>query len=383
MDEKLRRHWAACEAMVIGRGGISAVARATGLSRNTIRKGIREIHEGIPVLADEIRQRVRRPGGGRRALSEKDPTLRIDLETLLASNTPCRKAPLSWCCKSTRAIAEELQAKGHVVSHVTVSRMLLAMGYSLQPNRKLKDGNRYVDPDAQFRFLARKVKTFQRRRQPVIFVEVRKKEPAREGEDACAFLEDGPEPAHADNLPCDRPGAAAPENADERIPNEGWSVVSISQDTAELSGAAVDRWWFSIGKHLYPQAGELLIAADLGSGSGERTRRWQCALQQLANEAGLKITVCHFPRGTTRWNQIEHRMSWFLTENWRTRAVVSRAVTVNLIGAAACEFTISPEETEGVIPESRIELPERAIHGLKLRKSTFHGDRNYTIRPHA
>jgi hypothetical protein len=386
MDEKLKRHWAACEALAIGRGGISTVSKATGLSRNTIRRGIREIQVEMPQLMEEIEQRVRRPGGGRRRLSEQDPSLQRDLEELLQSDTRGEpSSPLLWTSKSTRKLAEELQKEGHQVSRMTVDRMLNDMDYSLQANRKTLEGKQHPDRDAQFHFIAKKVRSFQRRGQPVISVDSKKREilgnlknPGR------AWRKKGePEEVSVHDFRDDERGVAIPYGCYDLTRNEGWVNVGVDHNTAEFAASTVRHWWYKMGRPVYPKAKDLLITADAGGSNGYRIRLWKLCLQHLADETGLNIVVTHFPPGTSKWNKIEHRLFCHITENWRGRPLVSRAVVVNLIGKATTRegLRICAELDESHY-EKGIEVSDDEYATVNLRPDKFHGEWNYTIRPH-
>jgi transposase len=385
MHEKLRRHWAACEALALGRGGISAVAKATGISRNTIRNGIREIQTEMPQLAEEIQQRLRRPGGGRRRLSEKDESLKEDLKTLLEATTRGDPmCPLLWTCKSTRKLAEELQHQGHQVSHMTVDRMLQDMDYSLQGNRKTKEGKQHPDRDAQFQFIAKQVRRFQRRHQPVISVDTKKKELVgdfkRSGRE---WRKKGhPDKVRVHDFRDKELGVAIPYGVYDMTRNEGWVNVGIDHDTAEFAVSGIRSWWRRMGRRVYPDANELLITADGGGSNGHRSRLWKVCVQQLANRMGLTISVCHFPPGTSKWNKIEHRMFCHITENWRGQPLLSRAVIVNLIGNTTTRQGLRIHaELDEASYETGIKVSDDIIASLNIKKNRFHGDWNYTISP--
>jgi len=386
MSEKLRRHWAACEAMAMGRGGISAVAQETGLSRTTIRKGIREVSEEMPHLVEEIAgQRIRRPGGGRRRWTEKDKTLQSDLERLVESTTRGDPAsPLLWTCKSTRRLAEELAGQRHPVSHMTVARMLADMGYSLQANRKTKEGSHHPDRDTQFQHISEKVRAFQRRGQPVISIDTKKKEIV--GNFKNGGREWGPKGSprqvRVHDFRDKDLGIAIPYGVYDVTQNEGWVGVGIDHDTAQFAVATIRRWWRKMGSRVYPKARQLLITADAGGSNGSRLRLWKLSVQQFADDLGLKITVCHFPPGTSKWNKIEHRMFCHITENWRAQPLISRAVIINLIGHTRTRqgLRISAELDENRY-EKGIKVSDKELAAIKIRKDPFHGDWNYTICP--
>jgi Rhodopirellula transposase DDE domain len=386
MNEKLRRHWAACEALALGRGGVSAIARATGLSRNTIHKGIGELQEQMPQLIDSIDPgRVRRRGGGRRPLVAKDEALFDDLEQLLEANT--RGDPMSallWTCKSTRNLAVELRRQGHTVSHMTVSRLLDVMGYHLQSNRKTHEGGQHEDRDAQFQHINRQVQAFRRRGQPVISVDAKKKELVGD------FRQDGrewrpqgqPEPVRMHDFRDKDLGIAIPYGVYDLIRNEGWVNVGIDRNTSEFASATIGHWWKKMGKPVYLKAKELLIMADSGGSNGVHSRLWKVSVQKLADELGLSVTVCHFPPGTSKWNKIEHRMFCYITQNWRGRPLVSQAVIVNLIGGTKTESGLRIEAELDPSPyKKRIKVTDEELASVNIHKDSFHGEWNYTIRP--
>lgn len=386
MNEKLRRHWAACEAMTMGRGGVSLVSRETGLSRTTIRRGIREISEEMPRLAEEISgQRIRRAGGGRRRWTEKDKTLQSDLQSLVESSTRGDPtSPLLWTCKSTRRLAEELAGQGHPVSHMTVARMLAAMGYSLQANRKTREGTDHPDRDAQFQHISKKVRAFQRRGQPVISIDTKKKEIVGDFKNGGREWrpKGSPEEVRVHDFRDKDLGIAIPYGVYDVTRNEGWVSVGIEHDTAQFAVATIRRWWRNMGSRVYPKAKQLLITADGGGSNGSRLRLWKLCIQHLADDLGLAIAVCHFPPGTSKWNKIEHRMFCHITENWRGRPLISRAVIVNLIGNTRTRqgLRINAELDENRY-EKGIKVSDEELAALKIRKDRFHGDWNYTLRP--
>jgi len=385
MDEKLKRHWAACEALAMGRGGISAVAQATGLSRNTIRKGIREIQDPTCHTSEDSQGRVRCPGGGRRRLTEKDKTLTRDLRQLLEATTRGDPmSPLLWTCKSTRRLAEELKQKGHAISHTTVEHLLYDMDYTLQSNRKTHEGKQHPDRDAQFQFIAKRVRSFQRGRQPVISVDTKKKELVGDFKNSGREWRKKGTPAkvRAYDFRDKDLGIGIPYGVYDLTRNEGWVSVGVTHDTAAFAVSTIRRWWWRMGKHVYPQASKLLITADSGGSNGRRVRLWKVCVQELADELGLAISVCHLPPGTSKWNKIEHRMFCHITENWRGRPLVSRAVIVNLIGGTTTRegLTIHAELDENVY-EKGIKISDEELASVNISRDKFHGEWNYTIHP--
>lgn len=386
MNEKLKRRWAACEAMAIGRGGISAVARATGISRTTIRKGVQEIEHAYPQLAESIDpQRIREPGGGRRTLADTDQTLVSDLKRLVAPATRGEPtSPLLWTSKSTRHLAEALGRLGHQVSYRTVSRLLEQLGYSLQANRKTREGKQHPDRDAQFEYINRTVRRFQRKGQPAISVDGKQRElvgsfkgKGREWRPAGS-----PERVRVHDFKDEELGVAIPYGVYDLTHNEGWVSVGIDHNTAEFAVESIRRWWRRMGSQTYPYASELLITADSGGSNGSRSRLWKRCLQDFANETGLAIHVCHFPPGTSKWNKIEHRMFCHITENWRGRPLISQAVVVNLIGHTKTRagLAIASKLDRHSYPTG-IEITDKEFAAINIKPDRFHGDWNYIIKP--
>jgi len=384
LDERARRLWAATEARAIGWGGISRVAEATGLSRITIRAGLDEL-QAIPGDTDDLAGRIRRPGGGRRPLTEHDPKLLGALEAMVDPVTRGDPmSPLRWTCKSADKLASELTANGHPVSERSVRRLLHALGYSLQSNRKTIEGKGHPDRDAQFRHINRRVGAFQRRGQPVVSVDTKKEELVGR------FRNGGrewrpkhhPEEVKVHDFAEKDLGKVIPYGIYDPTDNTGWVGVGIDHDTAEFAVATLRRWWRRMGSRVYPEATELLITADGGGSNGTRCRLWKLELQGLADEIGLRISVCHFPPGTSKWNKIEHRMFCHITENWRGRPLVSRGVVVNLIGHTTTKqgLSIRSELDTNSYPLGRKVTAEQ-MEGLSIKKDKFHGEWNYTILP--
>lgn len=386
MNEKRKRHWAACEALAMGRGGIATVAQATGMSRTTIRKGIQEVQQLYPALTDQVApERVRRPGGGRQPLTEHDQTLISDLQHLVDPVT--RGEPTSallWTSKSTRTLAKELGRLGHDVSYRTVARLLLDQGFSLQANRKTGEGRQHPDRDAQFQYINRQVRRFQRHDQPVISVDAKKRELVGNFKNSGREWQPKgqPERVRTHDFRDKTLGVAIPYGVYDLTQNEGWVSVGIDHNTAQFAGESIRRWWHRMGSLTYPEASELLITADAGGSNGTRCRLWKLCLQSLADELGLTISVCHFPPGTSKWNKIEHRMFCHITENWRGRPLVSQAVIVNLIGHTTTEtgLTINAELDPNRY-ENGIKVSDEEIATVQLKKHKFHGEWNYSISP--
>ena len=386
MNEKLRRRWAACEAIALGRGGVTAVAKATGLSRTTIHRGIAEIKQRMPQVMEAMEEgRIRRPGAGRRSRADEDKTLMRDLEELLEPVT--RGEPTSdllWTSKSTRKLAAELQHRGHQVSHSTVAHLLWDMGYSLQANRKTKEGASHPDRDAQFQHINRKVRAFRRRGQPVISVDTKKRELVGDFKNGGREWrpQGKPQEVRTHDFRDKDLGVAIPYGVYDLDRNDGWVSVGIDHDTAEFAVATTRRWWRRMGRRAYPKAKELLITADAGGSNGSRSRLWKLCLQELANELGLKISVCHFPPGTSKWNRIEHRMFCHITENWRGQPLVSHAIIVNLVGHTTTQKGLRIKAAlDRHTYEQGIKVSKAELADLHLRPDAFHGDWNYTISP--
>ncbi len=386
MDEKLRRRWAASEALALGWGGISAVAEATGLSLNTVRMGIAENRSSRADPNDPANgPRVRRPGGGRKRLVQQDDTLLTDLEALVNPATRGDpQSPLRWTSKSTRNLADALVDLGHQVSHQTVARLLQAAGYNLQVNRKTREGASHPDRDAQFQYIATQVRSFQRRGQPVVSVDTKKKELVGDFKNAGREWqpEGSPEEVRCKDFKDKELGKIAPYGVYDQTTDEGWVSVGIDHDTAEFATETLRRWWSHMGIRVYPGATGLLVTADGGGSNSNRSRLWKVALQGLADEIGLRITVCHFPPGTSKWNKIEHRMFCHITENWRGRPLVSRAVVVNLIGNTKTKTGLRINaELDTNTYKTGLKVTDEEFATIKLTKSKFHGDWNYTISP--
>jgi hypothetical protein len=387
LHEKARRRWAACEALSLGRGGISLIAAATNLSRPMIRRGIAELQADNLSSDDDppYPPQIRRPGGGRHSIAATDRTLLQDLKRLIDPDTRGDPmSPLLWTCKSTRNLADALRELGHDLSHQTVGRMLVDLGYSLQVNRKTEEGQDHPDRDAQFEHINARVRSFQRRGQPVVSVDTKKKEivgnyrnPGQEWEPRRR-----PRRVKSKDFPDKVLGKVAPYGVYDLTADEGWVSVGISHDTAKFAVESVKRWWCRMGRSVYPKAKELLITADGGGSNGSRNRLWKVCLQRLADETGLKIVVCHFPPGTSKWNKIEHRMFCHITENWRGRPLVSRAVVVNLIGSTRTRSGLRVEaELDNNTYEKGIKVTDKEIESVRLKKDKFHGDWNYRIEP--
>jgi len=384
LDERRRRLWAAAEALALGRGGLTTVAAATGLHRNTISAGVRELQApGSQALAPE--QAVRAPGGGRKALTEHDPTLVQDLEALVEPVTRGDPmSPLRWTCKSTRRLATELRKQGHRVSHQKVAELLRALRYSLQGTRKTKEVASHPDRDAQFAYLNEQVRAFQGREQPVISVDTKKKELVGDfGNKGREWQPKGQaERVRVHDFIDPDLGKAIPYGVYDVAANRGWVSVGTDHDTPAFAVASVQRWWEQMGQRTYPEAKELLITADGGGSNGSRARLWKVELQRLADETGLRITVCHLPPGTSKWNKIEHRMFCHITENWHGRPLVSHEVVVQLIGHTTTRTGLGIRaELDTHSYPTGVKVSDSELATVRLEPAAFHGEWNYTIAP--
>jgi hypothetical protein len=388
LDERQRRTYAAVEAKVIGRGGVSQVAAATGLARGTIMAGMQElegkVNEFFAGATLAAAGSVRRSGGGRKPLTHKDPTRVADLIALVdpgARGDP--ESPLRWSCKSLRVLAEELNAQGHTVSHVVVGELLKAQGFSLQGNAKVIEGNQSPDRDAQFQHINATVAQALSEGRPVISVDTKKKE--RVG----AFKNAGqewrpvgePEQVKVHDFVDAELGRASPYGVYDVGADQGWVSVGTDHDTASFAVQTIRRGWFSMGKPRYPNARELTITADGGGSNGHRVRLWKVELGRLAAETGLNIRVCHFPPGTSKWNKIEHRLFSFITMNWRAKPLISHEVIVNLIAATKTRsgLTVRAELDTNSYPKG-LAVSDADLAALPIERADFHGDWNYCIR---
>jgi len=384
LDERARRLWAAAEAEQLGYGGVSAVAAATGLSRTTVLAGQRELKQ--PVVGIGATRR-RKPGAGRKRLASVDPLLLEVLEKLVEPETrgdPMR--PLRWTCKSTQRLARELTRQGHPVSARSVAALLGKMNYSLQANRKVREGRSHPDRDAQFKQINRQIVAFQKRGQPVISVDTKKKELVGQFKNGGREYRPAgqPEEVQVHDFPDPKLGKAIPYGVYDVGANQGWVSVGVDHDTAEFATASVQRWWRMMGQPRYPEASELLILADGGGSNSSRSRLWKFCLQTLADELGLQLSVCHFPPATSKWNKIEHRMFCHITQNWRGQPLVSHEVVVQLIGATTTEkgLRIQAEIDPKSYPLKK-KISAQQLADIQITRHDFHGEWNYSIRPHA
>lgn len=380
-NERTRRLWAAAEAKAAGPGAITMVARATGVSHRAILQGIRELDNPEQ---DVQPKRIRRPGGGAPTLVAKNPAIKTDLDRLvdpLTRGDP--ESPLRWSCKSVRKLAESLREMGHKICPQSVANLLHSMGYSLQANRKTKEGSHHPDRNGQFEHINETAKAFIAEGQPAISVDTKKKELVGE------FKNNGrewnpqgsPEAVNVHDFPT-AAGKVAPYGVYDLADNSGWVSVGIDHDTAAFAVETIRRWWSMMGRDRYPSATKLLITADSGGSNGARVRLWKTELQRLANETGLAITVCHLPPGTSKWNKIEHRLFSFITRNWRGRPLTDYQTIVELIGSTK---TASGLEVRCQLDTSEyprgIKISDGAMKQLNILRDAWHGEWNYTISP--
>jgi len=387
LGERTRRLWAAAEARALGWGAVTTVARATGIARNTIYVGLQELGRGVRSAPEGVEppRRIRRPGGGRKTLVETAPELLHALEALVEPSTRGDpESPLRWTCKSTAQLARALAREGYAVSARTVAQLLHQLDYSLQGNAKAREGSAHPDRDQQFKYISRQTRLFQARRQPVISVDTKKKElvgpfknPGREWRP-----KGRPERVNIHDFKDDQLGKAIPYGVYDLSANAGWVSVGIDHDTPAFAVQSIRTWWYHMGRRQYPNARELLIMADSGGSNSYRARAWKLALQRLATDAGLRISVCHFPPGTSKWNKIEHRMFCHITQNWRGRPLVSQEVIVKLIGSTT---TTAGLKIRATLDRKKYDLGEpiskSQMAQLRLQRADFHGEWNYLVLP--
>jgi transposase len=381
LDERRRRLWAAAEARSCGYGGIAAVARATGISEGTIRRGLDELASGERLESG----RVRRAGGGRRPLTETDPTLLEDLERLLEADTRGDpESPLRWTAKSVRQLAAALRELGHRVHFASVAKLLRALGYSLQSNRKAKEGASHPDRDAQFEHINATAKAAIDAGQPVISVDTKKKELVGDFKNGGREWRPKGEPelVRTHDFKDKELGKAIPYGVYDLANNEGWVSVGIDHDTAAFAVASIRSWWEHLGAERFPGASTLTITADCGGSNGNRTRLWKTELQRLADETGLQIRVCHFPPGTSKWNKIEHRLFSFISSNWRAKPLISRQVIIDLIAATTTStgLKVYARLDERTYPD-KVKVADAELAAVQIDRHHFRPEWNYTIKP--
>ena len=381
LDERSRRLVVAAESETLGKRGISAVSKATGMSRQVIRQGISELKQAV-VLPE---RRIRRTGGGRKSAVKLDPSLKTDLEELLESTTRGDpESPLRWTCRSVRNLEAELKSLGHAVSHQVVADLLHELEYSLQANRKTNEGASHPDRNAQFEYVNNKVKEYLGSKEPVISVDTKKKELVGDFKNGGKELrpKGEPEKVRVHDFLIPELGRANPYGIYDIGLNAGWVSVGVDHDTAEFAVESIRRWWRSMGQQAYPESTKLLITADGGGSNGSRVRLWKLELQKFADEIGMSIAVCHFPPGTSKWNKIEHRLFSRITQNWRGKPLISFEVIVSLIAATRTTTGLKVHsELDTRTYAKGIKVSDQEIALLNLRRDLFHGEWNYEIHP--
>jgi hypothetical protein len=385
MDERTRRQWAAAEAAELGWGGVSAVASATGLSRTTITAGLCELRHRAEQPDAPIPARLRRPGAGRKCRTATDPGLLPALEGLVDPVTRGDpESPLRWTCKSTRRLADELTRRGHPIGPRCVAALLKGAGYSLQANQKTREGRAHPDRNAQFAYINAQVTALQRRGQPVVSVDTKKKELVGDFKNGGREWQplSVPEEVRVHDFRDKELGKAIPYGVYDITNNQGWVSVGIDHDTAQFAARSIRRWWEEMGAARFPRARELAITADGGGSNGYRSRLWKVALQGLADAAGLRLRVLHFPPGTSKWNKVEHRLFCYITRNWRGKPLVSREAIVSLIGSTTTSTGLTVRaalDTERYA--TGIKVSDEELAAVQLAPHEFHGDWNYSIKP--
>lgn len=379
-DEKVRRQWAAVEAKSIGRGGITLVSKATGLSRTTITAGIREIGND-----EEDIKRIRRPGGGRKRITEKEPKLLECLENLVDPVTRGDpESPLRWTCKSTRKLAEELKNQGFKIGDRKVAQLLHDLNYSLQANRKSRELTSNPDRNAQFEYINNLTKEFQIKGLPVISVDAKKRELIGDFKNAGKewHPKKTPEKVRMYDFKDKTLGHGIPYGVFDIADNSGWVSVGIDGNTAQFACETIRLWWIKMGVHTYKNATKLLITADGGGSNGSRNRLWKVCIQKIADEFRLKISICHFPPGTSKWNKIEHRMFSYITQNWRGRPLVSHEAMISLIGNTTTRkgLRVKAHLDENEY-KTGIKISDDEMEKLNMKRADFHGEWNYSFSP--
>lgn len=387
MDERMTRLWAAAEAVALGRGGGAVVTAATGILHKRIWHGKRDLKELAEDCAVESprRQRIRRPGGGRKRLTATDPTLKSDLEALVDPDTRGDpESPLRWTTKSKAKLALELKKQGHAVSATVVGELLHELGYSLQATRKEKEGAQHPDRNAQFEHINEQVKTFGERGQPVVSVDTKKKELIGDFKNAGQEWQPkgSPELVRVHDFIDKELGKAIPYGVYDSARNEAWVSVGIDHDTAEFAVNSLLAWWRQMGKRAYGNASELLVTADGGGSNASRSLLWKTELQRFADLSGLAVTVCHFPPGTSKWNKIEHRLFAQITQNWRGKPLLSHQTVVSLIANTTTTTGLrvrSKLDTRAY--ETGRKVSKKSLDSVRLQRDSFHGEWNYTVLP--
>jgi transposase len=381
LDEARRRLWAAVEARAAGRGGIAAVVRATDVGESTVRRGLEELERREALE----RGRVRRPGAGNKPIRDTNPAIEEDLGRLLEDGTRGDpESPLRWTSKSAAKLARGLVEFGHHVSEITVARVLKSMGYSLQANRKTREGAQHPDRDEQFRYINETAKAALAAGQPVISVDTKKRELVGDFKAVGRELAPNGEPVEVrtHDFKDKQLGHAIPDGVFDRAANEGWVNIGIDRDTSQFAVNSIRGWCKHLGRDRYPDATTLTITADCGGSNSNRTRLWKVELQKLADQIGIAITVCHFPPGTSKWNWIEHRLFSFIATNWRGKPLESLEVIINLIAGTTTNtgLRVYARLDEGSYPKG-VEVTDEQLAAVNINQHHFHGEWNYTIKP--
>lgn len=383
LNERQLRLWSATEAQGLGRGGITIVSQATGLAHTTIRRGLRELVEQSGATLAPARSR--RAGGGRKKLTQTDPSLLAALEALVEPATRGDPtSPLRWTCKSTRRLAEELTQASHPVSARKVAELLDQAGYSLQANRKTREGLAHPDRNAQFEHINAQVLKFERAGQPAVSVDAKKKELVGDFHNGGQEYRPKGQPAkvRVHDFEDKALGKAIPYGVYDLASNEGWVSVGIDHDTAQFAAHSILLWWREMGRRRFPHAKRLLITADGGGSNASRSRLWKKALQELSDELGLELSVCHFPPGTSKWNKIEHRLFSFITQNWRGKPLESLEAIVSLIGGTKTKGGLRVKaHLDTNHYEPGLEVSDEELAELRICPDKFHGEWNYTVKP--
>jgi hypothetical protein len=381
LNERDRRLFLGTEAACLGYGGVSIVSRATGVCRETVAEGLKDVTEPERLPTG----RIRREGAGRKKTVSEDPTLKTDLESLvdpLSRGDP--ESPLRWTCKSTRKLAAALNSMGHKTSHRMVAELLQEMDYSLQANKKILEGSSHPDRNVQFDLINDAVDQQLAKNEPAISVDAKKKELVGNFKNSGREYrpKGDPEKVKGHDFPDPELGKVTPYGVNDQGANSGWVSVGTDHDTAAFAVETIRRWWYSMGQEAYPNAKTLLITADSGGSNGARVRLWKTELQKLSDETGLEISVCHFPPGTSKWNKIEHRLFSFITQNWRGRPLISHEVIVNLIADTRTErgLTVRCEMDKNAYPTG-LKIKDSELRKVNIVKNKFHGEWNYTISP--
>ena len=381
LDEQARRRFAAAEARALGRGGVTLVCAVTGIARSTINRGIAEIEENRSAGAG----RVRRPGGGRKAKTVEDPKLLDALKGLVeAATRGDPMSPLLWTSKSLKKLSAALADLGHEACPNVVAKLLRSLNYSLQANRKTREGSKHPDRDAQFQYLDARMKTHMAEGAPVISVDTKKKELVGDFKNGGREWrpKGSPEEVRVHDFIDPELGRAVPYGVYDIADNTGWVSVGIDHDTACFAVNTIRRWWTTMGRERYPSAPRLMITADGGGSNGSRVRLWKIELQKFVDEIAIPVTVCHLPPGTSKWNKIEHRLFAYITKNWRGKPLVSRQAIVQLIGATTTDkgLVVRAELDTNIYPAG-IKVSDAELAAIAIERHTFHGEWNYTLLP--